>query len=148
MSNSVYLLIKKTGLSVQVQFDGGSWTEATGSNNWKLMVPTGSNTWQGNSKYTISVPAIESDGANSDNTVILTVRKGINRDINGDGYADLVILDSAYNPLTVYDAANICGRIYLFNGSCSNITSSTADNADVIFSGTGTSFTAPVLFKY
>jgi hypothetical protein len=73
---------------VEVRLDGGEFMPAVGTTNWSYRLPTGSDTWRNDSRHTVQVRA-EMEGVCS-KVFTLTVRKGTNKDINGDGYADLV----------------------------------------------------------
>jgi hypothetical protein len=75
---------------VEVSLDGGAFAPATGAANWKFKFPVGQGAWRDNSLHQIVVRATDSK-----NTVTvsptLTVRKGQNQDVNGDGFADLLV---------------------------------------------------------
>jgi FG-GAP-like repeat/FG-GAP repeat len=72
---------------VEVSLDGGAFVQATGTTNWSFQLPTGTATWRESSQHTITVrAAIEGAGSST-----ITVRKGVNLDINGDGYPDTVV---------------------------------------------------------
>lgn len=76
--------------SVEVSLDNGSYSQATGTTSWKFQLPTGSSTWRDNTQHTISVRAKDVNGNVSAVTTI-SARKGQNKDINGDGYSDVVV---------------------------------------------------------
>ena len=76
--------------SVEISIDSGSYTSATGTTNWTFKLPTGSATWKEGSLHTIAARAVDASGNKSSITSI-SVRKGKNKDINGDGYADLAM---------------------------------------------------------
>ncbi len=112
--------------SVEVSIDGGAYSPATGTSSWKFQLPSGSSTWKEFSQHTITARTIDGVGTAS-STVSITVRKGANRDINGDGYADLVI--GAPNA-----ASN--GVVYIFYGSSSGIASANDTSAITTLTGT------------
>jgi|JI9StandDraft_2_1071091.scaffolds.fasta_scaffold17353_2 hypothetical protein len=90
--------------SIEVSLDNSAYTQAVGTSSWKFQLPSGSNTWKEFSKHTISVRA-SNNGVYSSVTTI-TVVKGKNKDINGDGYSDLVVGAPEYNTDE--------GRVYIF----------------------------------
>jgi len=107
---------------VEVSIDSGSYALATGTTSWKFQLPSGSNSWKEGSTHTISVRS--EDASNNQSSIrTITVKKGINRDINGDGYSDLVIGSGLYT--------NETGRVYIFHStggsgiSATNVTSAT-----------------------
>ena len=60
----------------------------------------------------------------------ITVRKGINKDINGDGYADVVVGAPVYSSYT--------GRVYVFHSTGSGgVTITAAASASTIITGEG-----------
>jgi len=85
--------------AVEVSLDSGSYTTATGTTAWSYKLPTGGSTWKENSAHTIAVRARDSSN-NLSTVATLSVRKGVNQDVNGDGYADVVV--GAYNTDAVY----------------------------------------------
>ncbi|WP_061249507.1 Ig-like domain-containing protein [Leptospira alstonii] len=76
---------------VEVWLDGAYYADATGTTNWKLQLPTGLNTWKPGSQHTISAKAIDSANLSATTGIPITVKKGTNKDINGDGYVDLAM---------------------------------------------------------
>ncbi|WP_125179592.1 Ig-like domain-containing protein [Leptospira ellisii] len=110
--------------SVEISLDGGSFIGANGTNSWSYPLSTGASTWRINSQHTISVRSKDAAGNYSPTTTV-TVRQGTNKDINGDGYVDLV------------SAENGQGLVYLFYSSGSaGITVSSASLANRIIVGT------------
>jgi hypothetical protein len=96
---------------VEVKLDSGNFGAAMGTTSWKYKLPTGTNTWKDGSHHTISVRARDGFGNYSD-IVTITVRKGTNKDINGDGYGDLAVgapTDASY------------GRVYVFQGGSAGV---------------------------
>ena len=57
-----------------------------------------------------------------------SVQKGENRDINGDGFIDLVV------GAPTFGGDN--GRVYVFNGSATGISQTSVSNASQTFTGT------------
>ncbi|MBN8222829.1 MAG: FG-GAP repeat protein [Spirochaetes bacterium] len=111
--------------AVEVSLDGADFLPATGTTAWKFFLPTGSLTWKTGSLHTISVRA------RNTNTVSpvsqYRVRKGRNQDLNGDGYADVVIGAGSYNASQ--------GRLYIFYGSANGIPGGSIGGADRIITG-------------
>ena len=94
---------------VEVSLDGGlTFQAATGATNWKFKLPTGTSTWRDNSAHTITVRATDAGGRVSPATSI-SVRKGANQDVNGDGFADVLTGAPEFD--------NSRGRVYLFYSS-------------------------------
>ncbi|AOP35959.1 hypothetical protein A0128_06910 [Leptospira tipperaryensis] len=113
--------------TVEVSLDGGAYALATGTNNWKFAIPTGALTWKPNSQHTVQVRATDS----ANNTTVsptVTFRKGTNKDINGDGYVDLVAPEYGQ------------GLAYIFHSSgAAGITITNAQFASRIIIGTAAS---------
>ena len=105
--------------SVEVSIDSGSYETATGTTSWSFALPSGANTWKPGSEHTIQVRSV-SDTSTYSTVKSLTVRKGNNRDVNGDGYPDLLV----GAPQFTADGANQ-GRVYLYLGSSSGPVSGT-----------------------
>jgi hypothetical protein len=96
---------------VEVKLDSGNFAAAVGTTSWKFKLPTSTNTWKDGSHHTFSVRARDGSGNYSD-VVAMTVRKGKNKDINGDGYGDLAVgapSDESY------------GRVYVFQGGSAGV---------------------------
>ena len=80
-----------TVMLVEVSLDGGAtFAPATGTTTWKFKFPVGEGAWRDNSLHRIVVRATDS-GNNVTVSPTLTVRKGQNQDVNGDGFADLLV---------------------------------------------------------
>ncbi|MEP6833144.1 MAG: hypothetical protein ABJB74_07100 [Gemmatimonas sp.] len=96
-----------TGIAlVEVSVDNGAtFQPATGTINWKFKFPTGTDAWRDHSEHAVQIRATDSLGTVVDQTS-LSVRKGLNQDVNGDGFAD--VLAGAPN----FD--NGRGRVHLF----------------------------------
>lgn len=94
--------------SLEVSLDNGAFVPATGTNPWKFKLPSDINTWKQNSQHTIIARA--KDLANNlTTTAAISVRKGNNKDINGDGYADLSSGEPVFNGSQ--------GRVYVFHSA-------------------------------
>ena len=93
-----------TVTAVEVSLDNSEYVQAVGTANWKYQLPSGSNTWKEFSKHSVSVRA-NNNGVYS-SVITITVVKGKNKDINGDGYSDLVVGAPEYNSDE--------GRVYIF----------------------------------
>ena len=97
--------------SVEISIDGGSYQSVTTSGTtWKFSLPVGINRWKDDSKHTLS---LRHKGNSLTNTI--TVFKGKNRDINGDGYPDFAISEP-------FAGNNGYVHIYHSNGSSLNTT--------------------------
>lgn len=119
--------------AVNVSLDNGAtWTNATGTTTWKFMLPSGANTWKEGSQHTIQVRA--TDSTNFSTPVTITVRKGVNKDVNGDGYADLAVGANAATVSGVYNS----GAVYVFHGSATGVASTTAASANATVTGSVT----------
>jgi hypothetical protein len=111
---------------VDVQLDGGSYQAATGTTAWRFPLPTGSSTWQANSLHSVTVRAIDALGHDSSTTI--SVRKGPNKDVNGDGYSDIIVGADGWNSGQ--------GRAYVFHSSgLTGITITSAASASSIITG-------------
>ena len=75
---------------------------------WKFKFPTGTAGWKDNSAHTVDVRATDSDG-NVTSIPTLSVHKGANQDVDGDGFADVLVGAPAFD--------NNRGRVYLFYSS-------------------------------
>ncbi len=112
--------------SVELSIDGGGYQAATGIANWKFKLPTGSSTWRDGSKHTLSVRTVTNGYFTTpySDVITISVRKGNNKDINGDGYADLVV------GAREYLAGTKLGKVYIFySKGTSGITSGSASTA-------------------
>lgn len=112
---------------VEVKLDSGSWTQVSeGTDQWKHAI---GNIWQEASQHTITVRAYD-DSSNVSDEVSIAVRQGKNRDVNGDGYADLVVGDPGYGS---------AGVVYIFHGSADGISATSVSSADTMIEGVGLS---------
>ncbi|WP_246048852.1 FG-GAP-like repeat-containing protein [Leptospira sarikeiensis] len=112
--------------SVEVSLDGGAYTTATGTTSWSFALPNGSSTWRLGSHHTINIRCLDTSG-NISNIISLNVRKGRNKDINGDGYGDLVVLAPG-------DSSG-AGMAYVYFGGPSGITAVDTTGANQAIQG-------------
>jgi len=124
--------------TIKVSFDNGPYwtvTDITGSDNakkWKFQLPSGTATWREGTHHTIKVFSADNKDFYS-TTINLSFTIGGNEDINGDGYADIVIGAPGYNGDT--------GKAYIFYGSGTGI-----QTCDLSSDGTaGTTLTGEVV---
>ena len=105
-----------------MQLDSGTVTQASGTSSWSYAFPVGATTWKLGTSHTIKVGVYQS-GSLGAPLLTLTVRKGVNHDVNGDGYPDVIV--GAPNTTK--------GNAYLFYSSgTGGITSTTAGNAGTV----------------
>lgn len=116
---------------VEVSIDSGAYQSATGTSSFSFKLPTGSSTWKHGSQHTIAVRSKDNAGSQSP-VLTLTVHKGSNKDINGDGYADVVVGANSYTTQT--------GRVYIFHSAGANgVPTTAAASANTILTGETTS---------
>lgn len=116
---------------VEVKLDNGLWETATGTTDWTYKFPTDSDTWKDNTLHIIYTRSVDAAN-NMSNEVSITVRKGRNKDINGDGYADLAVGAKEYDIGTNTNE----GEVYLFYSSGVNgISSVSAAGASATITG-------------
>ncbi|WP_167884829.1 beta strand repeat-containing protein [Leptospira fluminis] len=115
---------------VEVSLDGGSFSPAVGTNSWQFQLPTGGSLWKRGSIHSIQIRSVDLSGnivANANQSV----QKGTNKDINGDGFVDLLAGASLYS-------GNL-GQVYAFYGTgTAPFTGTTAAQANVTISGAST----------
>ncbi len=115
---------------VEVSIDGGGYSLATGTTSWSFQLPIGAATWRINSQHTIDVRSKDSSG-NYSSVTSITLRKGNNEDVNGDGYADVVSSAPGYSTNT--------GRVYIFHSAgAGGVSITTAAAATTIITGEAT----------
>lgn len=115
--------------ALEYSFDSADYKTASGVASFKIPLPTGSSTWRLDSRHKISLRYRSAYNTYSSD-VSYSVRKGNNRDINGDGYADLAVGADFYNSNQ--------GRVYVFLSRGANgVASQNALNATAIISGEG-----------
>jgi 6-phosphogluconolactonase (cycloisomerase 2 family) len=98
-------------VNVGCQYDGGAVQVASGNLNWYCALPTGSQTWKQGSSHTITAGIYHAGTLSAPTSY--TVIKGRNKDINGDGYPDLVI----GAPDDYWRFPTIDGAVYVYYGS-------------------------------
>lgn len=99
---------------VEISLDNGPYIAVTGSTTWRYQLPSGANIWRDNTQHTISVRAKDIAGNISDGTT-LSVRKGKNTDVNGDGYSDLVVGAESYDNDVALNSSE--GRVYIYHSN-------------------------------
>ncbi|WP_157210347.1 beta strand repeat-containing protein [Turneriella parva] len=114
-------------ITIEVQVDGGLFNAATGTPSWNFMLPTGAATWVNNTTHSIGARATDLAG-NMSAVVTISVRKGNNHDVNGDGFPDLAI-GGPNAPTTS------TGKAYVFHGSSTGVIAATAIAANTVISG-------------
>ena len=130
--------------SVEVQINSGSYVAATvtavsgattPSVTWKYTLPKGSagNVLKQGPKNTINVRATNKSGKQTV-TSLTEIRKGENKDINGDGYPDIVV--GAPN----YPSGTNTGRVYIFYSSATGPTQTLFSGANQTIDGTASSY--------
>ena len=108
----------ETVSTVEVSIDSGTYQSATVSgSSWTFTLPAGTGTWKDWSQHTVMVRATTTTSKTTSITSI-TIRKGTNQDVNGDGYGDAVV----GAPLVNFSIADR-GRAYLYLGSSSGLNS-------------------------
>ncbi|MBL0265552.1 MAG: FG-GAP repeat protein [Leptospiraceae bacterium] len=121
--------------SVEVQINSGSYTAATtltnsttvtGTKDWTYKIPVTAK-WTYAFTNTVNVRVTDTSG-NTTISALTSVQKGENRDINGDGFIDLVV------GAPTFGGNN--GRVYVFNGSATGISQTSVTNASQTFTGT------------
>ena len=126
-----FLIGKSTGniSSIEVSIDSGVYSIAEGTNAWKYKLPIGSSIWKENTTHSLSIRS-SLNGVYSEVETII-VRKGKNKDINGDGYSDILISAAERNSSQ--------GAVYLFLSTGSEgINISNSSSASTIFTGIST----------
>ncbi|UOG30921.1 Ig-like domain-containing protein [Leptospira noguchii] len=96
--------------SIAISIDGGGFTSAgvIGTTSWKYPLPTGGTTWKSNTQHTIQVQATDTSN-NVTMSAMITVSKGTNKDINGDGYTDLVTSEYGQGLVYIFHSSGAAG---------------------------------------
>ncbi len=76
-----------TNVGVRALFDGTQQVMAQGTSNWKVSLPR----WRTGSKHTVQIQTLDGDGNVLSQSSLFRVSRGLNKDVNGDGYADLIV---------------------------------------------------------
>ncbi len=115
------------GTTVGCVFDSGAVVTATGTTTWKCPLPSGPSSWKFGSLHSITVGSLR-DGELS-NTSSINVRQGTNKDINGDGFPDVVV--------GALGAAGGAGKVYVYysRGTSGLAASIAAEDAGTIITG-------------
>lgn len=109
---------------IEIQLNTGSYALATGTNSWSAKLPlTG---WLSGNQNTINIRATDTSGNTTVSSFTLLSR-GQNKDVNGDGYLDLVIGAQGYNSNQ--------GRVYVFHGSATGLNITAASSANKVYTG-------------
>jgi hypothetical protein len=106
---------------IEVSFDGADWESVTGTSSWTIKLPcmlNNSSSWKRGSSHTIVLRILNPAGAELYRKTY-QVKKGINKDFNGDGYADLVV-GAAYSDEVGTDR----GAVYIYHGGSSGVSAS------------------------
>ncbi|MBM9498666.1 Ig-like domain-containing protein [Leptospira sp. 201903071] len=103
---------------VEVSIDGGAYMSASGTTTWNFKLPSGTSTWSAGSQHTIAVRSKDSSG-NFSSVVSVQVRKGTNKDINGDGYVDMVTGEYGQGLVYIFHSSGTSG-ITATNASLAN----------------------------
>ena len=104
---------------VEVKVDEEPYRLAEGSLEWKFRLPVGEASWRKSEVHAISIRCSDTEGSIA-TTPNLVVRQGSRRDINGDGFPDLVVgapsapSDSDAGDGQIHEAV---GRLYLVFGT-------------------------------
>ncbi|MBS0618020.1 MAG: FG-GAP repeat protein [Spirochaetes bacterium] len=114
--------------SVLVQTDGGAFTAPTGLAAWSYKLPLA---WKQNSVHTIGVKAADAAG-NTSLVTTISVRKGMNHDANGDGYADVALHADGTN--------TNAGVVFIFHSTgTAGLATTTDASANATLTGTSPS---------
>lgn len=111
---------------VDVKFDEGAWKKAEiAGSRWRVFIPTGAGAaagkqrWQMGSKHALNLRSRGQNG-NAGPSASLAFTNQLNKDANGDGYADVVV-GAASNDGSL--GASDKGAAYVFYGSASGVKS-------------------------
>lgn len=118
-----------TGTTVEISLDSGAtYQTVTGTTNWSYKLPT-TFAWKEGAKRIILVRS-KSNGLTSISVSINAI-KGQNKDVNGDGYPDLLIGADT--------ASASFGKAYLFYGGANSISTGNDSTANTIITSTSAS---------
>lgn len=111
--------------SIDVKFDDGDYKKAIiEGTRWKVFIPTGPEAaagkqrWQVGSRHTLFLRARGANGNTNGTPLPVNFTRQINKDANGDGYADVVVGASANDGGT---GASEKGTAYVFYGSVTGV---------------------------
>lgn len=119
-----------SGVIVEVSTDGGAYQTASGNANWLFRLPVGGNTWKKGSLHKISARNHYPGSVFSPVTTI-NVYKDQNRDVDGDGYADVAV-GSPGNGGKV----PVLSKVHVFHSSgAAGIAATSTAGADTVLTG-------------
>jgi hypothetical protein len=99
--------------SVAVSIDGNPTQVGTGTTEWRYMLPksilTSNKPWTLGSSHSITVGCLDKKSTKFTVTTTIHVAAGLNRDVNGDGYADLIV-GAMNQTFLYYGAPNLISR--------------------------------------
>ena len=122
-----FLVGGSSGAAVEVAIDDGAFAPAAGASDWTFRLPAGASTWKQGTRHKLAVRARDSGGASGPVTTLFVV-KGVNADVNGDGYPDVVVGDFG-------------GHVYVFHSSGSGgVVDADVDHAATTLVGDNDSF--------
>ena len=118
---------------VKGAFDDGVYKSAIVSGlTWKLFIPTGAEAaagksrWQVGSKHTLKLRPLDANGNTLGDAMNVTFTQQPNKDVNGDGYADIIVGANQNNGSAAAGGqtagATNKGAAYVFYGSASGVT--------------------------
>ncbi|MDV6234819.1 FG-GAP-like repeat-containing protein [Leptospira ellisii] len=114
---------------VEISLDSGPFTPAFGLTQWRFPIPL---SWREGSLHTVQIRALDF-GGNSSPILSFSVRKGNNKDVNGDGFPDAAVLATLFG-------INISGNVYLYYGLSRNSTNpAIASDANLTLTGAANS---------
>ena len=113
--------------TVEVSLDDSAFFAAAGNGNWKYSLPSAANTWKLGSLHKISIRSRNKDRLST--TLSINLRKGKNKDINGDGFPDIIIGSASDDSLL--------GKINVFLGSETGFNFSQSSSLITSITGTG-----------
>ncbi|PJZ52088.1 hypothetical protein CH380_16750 [Leptospira adleri] len=110
---------------VEVSLDSGPFLPAVGTSKWRYQIPS---SWKDVSLHSIQVRSIDFSG-NSSEILKFGIRKGRNKDVNGDGFPDIAIVASLFSTTRN-------GDVYLYYGiGINGFNPTNATMANVIITG-------------
>lgn len=127
--------------SVEVKVDDAPYAPAEGTLAWSFALPRGDGAWRQGAVHAISVRCLDMSG-NASVTANLVVRQGPRRDVNGDGFPDLVVGAPSAPQRDHRDEGRgfeAAGRLYLVFGKAQGLGSigPSTERADSVVYGDG-----------